>query len=106
MLVIIAVATDRRVGSTAPGLAIGFTVVLDVLLGGPVTGGSMNPARSLGPALFASSTARIALPLYLCAAPIGAVLAARAYEALRLEPEHGMGALNELLDALASIEAS
>lgn len=46
MLVIIAVATDRRANGAVPGLAIGLTVVFDVLIGGPVTGGSMNPARS------------------------------------------------------------
>lgn len=57
MLVIIAVATDRRANGAVPGLAIGLTVVFDVLIGGPVTGGSMNPARSLGPALFSGGTA-------------------------------------------------
>jgi len=45
MLVIISVATDRRVNGAVPGLAIGLTVVFAVLVGGPVTGGSMNPAR-------------------------------------------------------------
>ena len=53
MLVIMAVATDKRTNLAVPGLAIGLTVVLDVLIGGAVSGGSMNPARSLGPALFA-----------------------------------------------------
>ncbi len=57
MLVIIAVATDRRANGAVPGLAIGLTVVFDVLIGGPVTGGSMNPARSFGPALFAGGAA-------------------------------------------------
>ena len=58
MLVIISVATDKRVERARfPGLAIGLTVVFDVLIGGPVTGGSMNPARSLGPALFAGGGA-------------------------------------------------
>src|SRR4051794_17130882 len=47
MLVIIAVATDKRANGAIPGLAIGLTVVFGVLIGGPVTGGSMNPARSL-----------------------------------------------------------
>ena len=52
VMVIISVATDKRVNGAVPGLAIGLTVVFDVLIGGPVTGGSMNPARSLEPALF------------------------------------------------------
>ena len=45
MLVIIAVATDRRVNGAVPGLAIGLTVVCDVLIGGPVTGGSMKSSQ-------------------------------------------------------------
>lgn len=104
MLVIIAVATDRRVSSTLPPLAIGFTVVLGVLIGGPVTGGSMNPARSLGPAVLDPS----AIPfvwLYLLAPTVGAIAAARVYESVRLEPRHSTGAPSELLDALADISS-
>lgn len=53
MFVIIAVATDTRaVGETA-AIAIGATVSLDALWGGPISGASMNPVRSLGPALVA-----------------------------------------------------
>lgn len=104
MLVIIAVATDRRVSSTAPALAIGLTVVSCVFIGGPVTGGSMNPARSLGPALFAGGAALSNLWIYLVAPPIGAVLAARVYEALRMHPEHATGAPNELLEALTAVQ--
>lgn len=103
MLVVVAVATDRRVSSTVPGLAIGLTVVLCVLIGGPVTGGSMNPARSLGPALFGAEGALSNLWLYLAVPPIGTVLAALVYEALRLHPEHAAGAPNELLEALDRI---
>jgi aquaporin NIP len=51
MLVITAVATDTRAVGPAAAIAIGGTVALDALFGGPVTGASMNPARSLGPAL-------------------------------------------------------
>ncbi|HLK15928.1 MAG TPA: MIP/aquaporin family protein [Fimbriimonadaceae bacterium] len=102
MLTIIAVATDRRVSGTAPPLAIGLTVVFCVLIGGPVTGGSMNPARSFGPALFVPG----ALPymwLYVLGPMLGAVAAALAYEAVRLEGEHAKGAPNELLAALEEI---
>src|SRR4051795_91861 len=53
MFVIIAVATDTRAVGGAAAIAIGGTVGLDALFGGPVTGASMNPARSLGPALAA-----------------------------------------------------
>lgn len=50
MLVIMAVATDSRVADGFAGLAVGFTVGFCALLG-PLTGASMNPARSLGPAV-------------------------------------------------------
>lgn len=103
MTVIISVATDKRVGSTAPAIAIGLTVVFCVMIGGPITGGSMNPARSLGPALFAGGSALANLWLYLLAPPIGAVLAAKVYEMIRLHPEHASGAPNELLTALEAI---
>ena len=53
MLVIIAVATDKGAAGQLAPLAIGFTVALDALWGGPISGASMNPARSFGPALIA-----------------------------------------------------
>lgn len=92
MLVIIGVATDRRVGPTTPGLAIGLIVVCGVLIGGPITGGSMNPARSLGPALWAGKAAQSHLWLYVLGPALGAVAASLAYEALHLHPEHRTGA--------------
>jgi glycerol uptake facilitator-like aquaporin len=49
MFVIVAVATDTRAAGAA--LAIGVTVAVDILVRGVVSGGSMNPARSFGPAL-------------------------------------------------------
>lgn len=51
MFVIMAVATDTRAVGQAAAIAIGGTVALDALFGGPISGASMNPARSLGPAL-------------------------------------------------------
>jgi MIP family channel proteins len=105
MLVIIAVATDRRVHGAVPGLAIGLTVVFDVLIGGPVTGGSMNPARSLGPALFAGGPALGVSWIYVVGPMLGAVLAARLYELLRGGEQHTQNAPNDLGEALAEIEA-
>ena len=51
MFVIVAVATDTRAVGAGAAIAIGGTVGLDALFGGPMTGASMNPARSFGPAL-------------------------------------------------------
>jgi len=51
MLVILGVGLDRRAYNSFAGMAIGLTVGLDAACMGPITGASMNPARSLGPAL-------------------------------------------------------
>jgi aquaporin NIP len=85
MVVIMAVATDTRaVGETA-AIAIGGTVGLDAMFGGPVTGASMNPARSLGPALVSGDVH--ALWLYLVAPTVGAALAGLTYQFLRDQPK-------------------
>jgi MIP family channel proteins len=81
MFVIMAVATDARAVGEAAAIAVGGTVGLDALFGGPVTGASMNPARSLAPALVSGDLH--ALWLYLVAPPLGAALAATTYRYLR-----------------------
>jgi aquaporin NIP len=83
MLVIMAVATDTRAVGEAAALAVGGTVALGALVGGPVSGASMNPARSLGPALAAGELD--ALWIYLLAPLVGALLGAVAYQLLRGE---------------------
>ena len=77
MFVIIAVATDVRAVGEAAAIAIGGTVGLDAMFGGPITGASMNPARSLGPAIAAGDYTSIWV--YLAAPVLGAVLAAVMY---------------------------
>ena len=52
LLVIIGTAVDSRAPAGWAGFAIGMTVALDHFVGVPLTGASMNPARTLGPALF------------------------------------------------------
>ena len=51
MLVIVAVATDSNAKGQLAALAIGATVALEIIFAGPLSGSSMNPARSLSPAL-------------------------------------------------------
>ncbi len=82
MFVIMAVATDTRAVGQAAALAIGATVGLEALFAGPISGASMNPARSLGPAVIGATWT--SLWIYLVAPPIGAVLAALCYRWLRL----------------------
>jgi len=81
MLVITAVATDTRAVDEAAALAIGGAVTLGALVGGPVTGASMNPARSIGPALVAGDLG--SLWVYLVGPVVGAAGAALVYRYLR-----------------------
>ena len=85
MLVIMAVATDTRAVGEAAAIAIGGTVGLDAMFGGPITGASMNPARSLGPGIVAGDLH--AIWIYLLAPIAGASLAALACTFLRAQPE-------------------
>jgi len=80
---LVAVATDVRAVGSAAALAIGGTVALDALFGGPVTGASMNPARSLGPALAAGEWGD--LWIYFIGPLAGAALGAVAYQLVRGE---------------------
>lgn len=84
MFVIMAVATDTAAVGEAAAIAIGATVGLNAMFGGPVSGASMNPARSLGPALMAAELH--ALWLYVLAPLLGAALGALAYQVVRGEP--------------------
>lgn len=83
MFVIMAVATDTRAVGAAAAIAIGGTVGLDAIFGGPVTGASMNPARSFGPAL-ASGTWHD-LWIYVAGPVLGALAGAMAYQLVRGE---------------------
>jgi aquaporin NIP len=83
MFTIIAVATDTRAVGAAAAIAIGGAVGLDALFGGPVTGASMNPARSLGPAIAAWEWRDFWI--YVVGPVTGAALAALAYQAIRGE---------------------
>src|SRR3954468_3058232 len=81
MFVIIAVATDTRAVGAAAAIAIGGTVGLDALFGGPITGASMNPARSFGPAL--ASGTWTDFWIYIVGPVVGAAIRAFAYQFIR-----------------------
>lgn len=81
MFVITAVATDTRAVGAAAAIAIGGTVGLDALFGGPITGASMNPARSLGPALVSGTWHDFWI--YLAGPLIGAMVGVFAYQLVR-----------------------
>jgi len=66
------------------GLAIGFTITIDVLMGGPLTGAAMNPARAFGPQLVQADWANAWI--WYAGPFAGATLAALAYEWLYLRP--------------------
>ena len=84
MFVIMAVATDTRAVGAAAAIAIGGAVGLDALFGGPVTGASMNPARSFGPALAAGQWTDFWI--YIAGPLAGASLGALAYQLIRDTP--------------------
>ncbi len=75
IFVILAV-TSKYGNSTMAGLAIGVTLMLIHLVVIPVTGTSVNPARSFGPAIFAGGKALSQLWLFFVAPVLGAILAA------------------------------
>ena len=80
MYVIMGAAADGRAVKGFAGLAIGGAVGLDAMFGGPISGASMNPARSLGPALLSGQFA--AHWVYWLGPLAGAILAAVAYRLL------------------------
>ncbi|MBL8013781.1 MAG: aquaporin [Candidatus Omnitrophica bacterium] len=77
VFVVYGTAVDKRAPKVG-GLFIGLTVALDILMGGPISGAAMNPARHFGPAVFSG---QLGLSWMYWLGPIaGAVLAAQIYK--------------------------
>ena len=81
MFVIMKVSTGSKETGTMAGIAIGGVVGLEAMFAGPITGASMNPARSIAPALFSGHTEH--LWLYIAAPVLGALLAILACKAIK-----------------------
>ncbi len=80
MFVILCVATGAKEKGIMAGVAIGSVIAFEAMMGGPISGASMNPARSLSPALL---TGRLdTLWLYIVAPVLGATLAVFAFQAM------------------------
>jgi len=80
--VVMATAVDSAEPKAA-GFAIGLTVMVGILAGGPLTGGALNPARAFGPALVAN--AWLAQLVYWVGPILGAIAAMQLYERLLLK---------------------
>ncbi|KAL4562192.1 hypothetical protein LXL04_034390 [Taraxacum kok-saghyz] len=81
MFVISGVATDNRAIGELAGLAVGATVLLNVMFAGPISGASMNPARSLGPAIVSNEYRGIWI--YMLGPTAGAISGAWVYNIIR-----------------------
>ncbi|CAM0958550.1 unnamed protein product [Alopecurus aequalis] len=87
VFVVTAVATDTRAVGELAGIAVGAAVTLNILVAGPMTGGSMNPVRTLGPAVATGNYRQ--LWIYLVAPTLGAVTGAAVYTVVKLKDENG-----------------
>ncbi|XP_047945335.1 aquaporin NIP1-1-like [Salvia hispanica] len=81
MFVISGVATDNRAIGELAGLAVGAVILLNVMFAGPISGASMNPARSLGPAIVSNNFRGIWI--YLVGPTAGAIAGAWVYNIVR-----------------------
>jgi len=84
MFVILAVATDTRAVGEAAAIAVGGTIALDAMFGGPISGASMNPVRSLAPALVSGDLH--AVWVYILAPVAGSTVGGLAYQFIRARP--------------------
>ncbi|KAF3629635.1 putative aquaporin NIP4-1 [Capsicum annuum] len=97
MFVICGIATDDRAIGHVSGIAVGMTITLNVFVGGPISGASMNPARSIAPALV--KHVYKGLWVYIVGPIVGTLAGAFVYHLLRATDKP----LNELAKSVSSI---
>lgn len=85
MVVILGVATGSKEKGVFAGVAVGGVIALEAVFAGPVSGASMNPARSLAPALLSGNPA--SLWIYLAAPPLGALAGVALSRIMHPRPE-------------------
>jgi MIP family channel proteins len=78
VFVVVSVATDDRVPASLAPVAVGAALAVAVFIGGPVTGGAVNPVRALGPALIAGQLPNIWI--YIVGPLLGGIAAAFVYD--------------------------
>ncbi|HEY2240771.1 MAG TPA: aquaporin [Streptosporangiaceae bacterium] len=83
-------ATSRTASATVAGVVVGFALTLVHLIGIPITGTSVNPARSLGPALIVGGTALSQVWLFIVAPLVGGALAAGLHRLLYPEADESL----------------
>ncbi|OEL26418.1 Aquaporin NIP3-2 [Dichanthelium oligosanthes] len=82
LFIIIALATDPHAVKELIAVAVGATIMMNALVAGPSTGASMNPARTVGPAIATGRYSQIWI--YMVATPLGAIAGTGAYAAIKL----------------------
>jgi MIP family channel proteins len=95
MLVNMSSATDKRFKRADSGLAVGFVILVSGLMANSLSGASMNPARSLGPALFAGGNSLVTVWIYFVGPFLGAFLAVGLYQMIRGSDDHTRDVLEE-----------
>ncbi|XP_025822732.1 aquaporin NIP3-2-like [Panicum hallii] len=82
LFIITALATDPHAVKELIAVAVGATIMMNALVAGPSTGASMNPARTIGPAIATGRYTQIWI--YMVATPLGAIAGTGAYVAIKL----------------------
>ncbi|HET6227929.1 MAG TPA: aquaporin [Bacteroidia bacterium] len=88
MLVIMRVAKGSKEQGLFAGIAIGSVVLLEAMFAGPICGASMNPIRSIAPAIVSGNTQ--SLWVYILAPLLGAIVAVYSYAILKKEPDSSL----------------